>query len=193
MTGGQYRNKPTIKDLNSKLVEALDDLQAQINSLAQQTTASAQGGTNAPPQISQLTVTAADGIFTVAITDNNPLFRGINYFVHYSESASFANPHVLDLGSSRNWRGMLGSGTLYFRACSSYPTSESSPFTYFGTQNSPTAVVGGGAISGPVFGASFGAGTDSGDGKSTGLGTGGFGKAQFRSTTGQAPKQGQFR
>lgn len=191
MTGGNYPNRPVIKQFNAKLAEALDSIQSQINSMAQQTTASAQGSTDAPPQISQVTVSAANGIFSIAITDNNPVFRGINYFVHYSESVSFANPHVLDLGSSRNWRGMLGSLTLYFRATSSYPTSESSPFTYCGTASAPTPVSGGGVLAGPTLGSSKGAGSDSGDGLTTGTGSGGFGKATFRGgASGQAPKQG---
>lgn len=187
-TGGNYRNRSQIFQMNRLIAEALDDIQSQVNNVAQQTTASAQGGTNPPPNISNIAVSAANGVFQIIITDNAPVYRGINYFAEYSDTASFTQPHVLDLGASRTWRGFLGSGTFYWRAYSQYATSEPSNPVYFGSTNDPTPVAGGGVLAGPSLGSSTGSGTAPTDGKTGGSG---FGKTAFRGGQhGQAPKAG---
>lgn len=173
MGNASYRNRDYLFGVDRRMVEALDDILAALNNAARQVTASPAGVTGAPPQISSLDVDAADGVFDAAIADNNPVLRGINYFLEYSATVNFTAPVVIDLGASRNWRGYLGNQTLYFRAYSSYPTSPSSPAIYFG---SPTAVVGGGSA-GPSPLPSRGSGTAPDDGTD---GNSGFGAEPYR-------------
>jgi hypothetical protein len=165
-----YPHRPYLLTINTRLVEALDALEQQDQSIAKQTTATLNGATAAPPSIGMLEVDAADGIFTARITDNSPVIRQINYFLEYADNANFNLPTVVPLGPSRNWRCALGDVTLYFRAYSAYPTSQRSAPVNFG---SPTAVVGGGNP-GPVLQDSAGSGTN----PSNGEGYGGFGPAE---------------
>lgn len=172
-----YRNRSKIKEQNPDIFEALEDITATMESMGQQVNASSTGVISSPPSISSLQVTAAQGIFDAAIGDNNsPVVRGINYFLEYSTSPTFVAPHVIDLGSSRNWRGFLGNQVFYFRAYSAYPTSPRSDPTYYGTPTVPTAVQGGGTATGPVPLASQGSGTTQGSSGSDG----GFGNQPFR-------------
>lgn len=165
-----YTARNEIKDDSTR--RALDDLASRIQLMGNQVNATPQGITPAPPSISALSVTAADGIFDVQIQDSNPVSRGIEYFLEYSTTASFAQPVVIHVGTTRNWRGMLGARTLFFRAYSQYPTSGPSPSVYFGSASNPTAVPGGGALAGPAPQASTGSGTASGNGLSGGQGYG---------------------
>lgn len=168
MGNATYRNRNYIIQKDPRVAEALDDVVKALNSAASQVVASPQGVTSPPADISQLTVTAADGIFDAAIKDGSSVNRGINYFLEYSPDIGFTTPTVIDLGASRNWRRFMGNLTLYWRAYSSYPTSASSSPVYFGT---PTAVVGGGAA-GPTPNPSSGSGTGSDDGQDGGSGFG---------------------
>lgn len=167
-----YRNAPYIRTDDNMYADALDDLQGQINSISQQTTASAEGSTPAPPQVSNVSVVASGGIYDATITDNNPVYRGVNYFLEYSLTPGFSQPHVIDLGASRTWRGFLGNQNLYWRGYSAYPTSPASPVTYFGTVANPTLVAGGGATAGPTPQPSTGSGTTPSNGRSGGQGFG---------------------
>lgn len=168
MGNATYRNRNYIIQKDPRFAEALDDVLGAVNNTAAQVVASPSGVTAAPPDISQVTVTAADGIFDAAIKDGSPINRGINYFLEYSTDIGFTTPTVVDLGASRNWRRFLGDLTLYWRAYSAYPTSASSRPVYFGN---PTAVVGGGAA-GPTPNPSSGSGTGSDDGQDGGAGFG---------------------
>lgn len=150
-----YRNRSYIAAKDPRLLEALDDISTGLANVAQQTTARLVGATSAPPQIGSITVTAADGIFDIAIFDNSPVFRGINYFADYSTDPSFVSRTVLDMGTSRNFRIYLGNLALYWRGYSAYPTSASSVPVNFGA---PDAVVGGGSA-GPTQNPSYGSGT----------------------------------
>jgi hypothetical protein len=173
----QYRNRQLIHEKDPELGQALDDAFNYLESVMQQGNFSPSGEVQPPPDVNALAVTAAQGVFDIQLTDNNSgVTRGVNYFVEYSESPSFAAPHVLDLGSSRNYRTFLGNKNLYFRAYSSYPTSRRSNPIYYGTANAPIVVNGGGAVAGPVLNPSSGAGTSrGGDGSD-----GGFGNFSFR-------------
>ena len=169
------RNLNEIRTRDPKLAEALDDIIAGVSANNQ------NQQTDAPPQISALQVTAAGGVFDIAITDNNPVYRGVNYFVEYSTTAAFFQPVVVDLGASRNYRATWGNQTFYFRAYSQYPTSPPSAPVYYGTQQNPTGVNGGGATSGPAPLASTGSGTAPSSGKTGGAG---FGVAPYRGGVG---------
>ena len=147
-----------------------------IQSVMTQTNSSPTGQTPAPPPPSSLTVTSAQGIFDAAIQDNNPVNRGINYFLEYSQEPGFSAPTVVDLGASRNHRAYLGNKNLYWRAYSAYPTSERSSPVYHGSQATPIMVAGGGPNSGPNLLGSQGSGTTNGPTGSDG----GFGAQPYR-------------
>src|SRR5271167_4511449 len=81
-------------DLGSRLYEALRDLDQQHQTLAQQVNGNSSGQPAAPPGIANLAVNAQNGHFTASITDNGPIYRGINYFIEHSDSPHFINPIV---------------------------------------------------------------------------------------------------
>ena len=157
-----YRNRQQIFDKSPEVAQALDDICKQLENVANQTNSSPIGVTNPPPTPNSLNVTAAHGIFDAKITDNNPVSRGINYFLQYSPSPSFNSPTTIDLGQSRNHRVSLGNQTLYWRAHSSYPTSAWSGHVYHGTSTVPIALFGGGPMTGPALQPSSGSGTSDG-------------------------------
>ena len=166
-----YNNRAHIQRIDPLLATTLDEFEQRITTLAKQVAANPLGAVEPPPAITALSVLASSGVFDIQIQDNSPVNRGINYFVEYSTTASFAQPHVVDLGASRSYRATWGNQTLYFRAYSQYPTSSPSATVYFGPSAAPTAVVGGGAA-GPTPQASTGSGTASNNGQSGGAGFG---------------------
>ena len=167
-----YVNQPYIQHLDPRLGQALDSIVDQLQTIAKQVVASPTGSVAAPSVISALSVTASGGIFDMQIQDNSPVSRGINYFVEYSTTPDFAQPHVVDLGASRTYRATWGNQTLYFRAYSQYATSAPSQAVYFGSATSPTAVAGGGASAGPSPHPSTGSGTAPNTGQQGGAGFG---------------------
>jgi hypothetical protein len=114
------------------------------------------GAFPAPAAPTSLSVTAANGFFDAVISDSNPQ-RGVEYFLDWSTDPGFPAARTIPMGPTRTEYKQLGSQTLYFRCYSQYPGSNPSPYTYFGTQANPTAVVGGGAA-GPVPAPSTGTG-----------------------------------
>ena len=157
-----------IKSDSPYVYEALTQLVNGVNSLGRATGVDPSGTIAAPSPIGSLNVTAADGIFDLAITDNSALNRGIFYFAESDTTPAFHQPYVHFLGSSRNLRVALGNQTLYWRAYSQYLGSETSQPIAFGTP--PTAVTGGGAASGPPLQPSNGSGTASGSQGGSGFG-----------------------
>jgi len=163
-----------VESTDPRLADSLRRIVDAVNNLARGTGVDPAGATAPPAPLANVHVTAADGIFDVAITDNSPLVRGINYFVESDVTPGFNQPHVYSLGPSRNLRIALGNLTLYWRGYSQYPGSQpSTPVTH---GNPPAAVTGGG-LSGPALQPSSGSGTASGTGQQGGSG---FGKEQFR-------------
>jgi len=167
-----YINDAHISRLDPILAQTIRALQDQLTNVAIQVAATPIGTVQPPPSITALSVTAIGGIFDIQIQDNSPVNRGINYFVEYSTTANFSQPHVVDLGASRSYRATWGNQTLYFRAYSQYQTSAPSPTVYFGPSAAPTAVVGGGATAGPTPQSSTGSGTASNNGQTGGAGFG---------------------
>jgi len=163
-----------VESTDPRLADSLRRIVDAVNNLARGTGVDPAGATAPPAPLAAVSVTAADGIFDVAITDNSPLVRGINYFVESDLTPGFNQPHVYSLGPSRNMRVALGNLTLYWRGYSQYPGSAPSPPATHG--NPPVAVAGGG-LSGPALQPSSGSGTASGTGQQGGSG---FGKQQFR-------------
>ncbi len=157
-----------IKSDSPYVYEVLTQLVNGVNAVGRATGVDPSGSIAAPSPIGSLNVTAADGIFDLAITDNSTLNRGIFYFAESDTTPAFAQPYVHFLGSSRNLRISMGNQTLYWRAYSQYLGSETSEPVTFGTP--PTAVTGGGTAAGPALQPSSGSGTASGSEGGSGFG-----------------------
>ncbi len=134
------------------------------NHVAAQANVAPVGQVAAPPPISNLNVTAADGIHKAVITDNSPVQQGIIY--HFEKSASPDFPtgqtYLVQSGPSRTLDHLHGEGEIHWRAYSQYPASAPSTPVYFGTQQAPTPVNAGGTIVGPIAPTSTASGTDQG-------------------------------
>lgn len=179
----EIRNLAEIRARDPKLYEALSDIITASQNITQQVNGNPNGQPAAPPKISALRVVARDGYATVAIQDDNEIYRGISYYVDHADNAQFTNPTVVYLGDSRNVVVPIGRQTRYFRAYSAYPASSPSEPVYFGGAQ-PTAVS---AIDttggpGPDYSDAQGSGTGA---AATGLS--GPGPVPFRSTTGVPP------
>lgn len=187
-----YRNRDFLRNLaapgldafGARIVEALDDIDGSNSNLAQQVNGNATGNPKAPAAIARLDVTAQNGHFQIAITDNSPIFRDIHYWVEHADNVHFISPHVIHMGQSRNFNLFLGNVTRYFRAYSSYASSPPSAPAYHGGRAQPVAVTGGGSVGGPAFLPSQGSGTGL-----AGTGLQGPGTVPFRSANGAAPSR----
>jgi len=157
-----------IKGESPYVYEALTQLVNGVNAVGRATGVDPSGSIEAPSPIGSLNVTAADGIFDLAITDNSQLNRGIFYFAESDTTPAFDQPYVHFMGSSRNLRISLGNQTLYWRAYSQYLGSETSTPVTFGSPATP--VTGGGAAAGPPLQSSSGSGTASGSEGGSGFG-----------------------
>lgn len=170
--------------MGEHLYQALRTVSDASNLTEQQTNSSvnAQRPTS-PPDINAVNVTGQNGHFNIAITDNNQnLYAGIKYYAEHSSTANFSDPHVIDMGSSRNHNVYLGNVRRYWRAYSAYPSSPSSSPAYHGGVVQPKVVIGGGENGGPSFLASQGSGTGL-----PGQGLSGPGPIAYRSTNGKPP------
>lgn len=169
---------PQLKHVESedpRLYAALRAIVDAVNNLGRGVGVDPSGATPPPQSLAAISVTAANGIFDVAITDNSRVVRGINYFVESDSTPGFLQPHVYALGPSRNARFALGNLNLYWRAYSQYLGSQPSQPVAFG--NPPIAVSGGGTSPGPAQHTSAGSGTAAGNGQQGGSG---FGKNLYR-------------
>ena len=157
-----------IKGESPYVYEALTQIVNAVNSLGRATGVDPSGTIDPPAPIGSLSVTSADGIFDLAITDNSAVNRGIFYFAESDVTPGFNRPRVYFLGSARNLRIMLGNQTLYWRAYSQYLGSDPSLPITFG--NPATAVSGGGTAMGPQLQLSMGSGTAPGTAGGSGFG-----------------------
>ena len=151
-----------IKSDSPYVYEALTQIVNGVNSVGRATGVDPSGSIAAPVPIGSLSVTAADGIFDIAITDNSTVNRGIFYFAESDTTPAFSKPYVHFMGSARNLRIAVGNQTLYWRAYSQYLGSDPSEPVTFGTP--ATAVTGGGTASGSEGGSGFGQVTQSSSG-----------------------------
>src|ERR1700684_3549878 len=120
------RNLDYIRSKDPRLAETFKDIVEQFSNLESQVNGSATGEPKAPPNVNSVNVMGGAGIFDIAITDNSQsLYRGVHYFVDHSNSAQFTNFQTIHVGTTRNWRGTLGSTSRFFRAYSAYPGSPS--------------------------------------------------------------------
>lgn len=171
-------------DFGAKLYETMKAIVTQSGNHEQQTNANPQGQPLPPPQINGLNVQGQNGHYSIAITDNNQIFRGVQYYVEHDTDKNFSNPQIIHLGDSRNHNVFLGSGARYWRAYSSYSSSGASGPVYHGSPVNPTPVNAGGNIGGPAIQASQGSGTSA-----PGQGLTGPGPVAFRSPTGTPPSR----
>jgi hypothetical protein len=134
----------SLPDIGARLYEAFKAVQDQTTNIEQQTNTAAQQQPTSPPPINKIHVsTGPGGEFQIAITDNGQISRGINYFAEHDSSPNFTNPHVVDMGQSRNASLYLGNQTLHWRGYSSYASSLPSVPAYHGSQSQPIPVTGG--------------------------------------------------
>ena len=157
------------RQIDPRLYESLKKIIGAINALGARTGVDPHGTIATPTAPASISVSAADGIFDIAIADTSNPTHGINYFLESATNPAFLNPTVYDLGATRNARIQLGNQTLYWRAYSQYLGSNPSPPAVFGG-TTPTAVSGGGP-NGPAANPPQGSGANS-----PGSGGGGFGR-----------------
>ena len=165
------------------LAELLQDLGKQTSNIEQQTNSNASGQPLPPPPINNLNVTASQGHFSAEINHEGAQFyRSPNYFLVHADNPQFTNPHIVDMGASRNWNGFLGNTSRYFGAYASYQSSPPSPLVYHGGKATPQIVKGGGSVPGAIFGVGQGSGTGT-----AGVAHSGVGPTPYRSRTGGPP------
>lgn len=169
-------NKAYIRSLDPRLFEAFMGVVGGIRNLETQGNFSGMSAPPTPPAVNGLKVTTGPGgEFQLAITDNGQVSRGINYWAEHDTSPDFSNPHIIDMGQSRNYNIHMGAQSLYWRAYSSYPSGQASPYVYHQEQGRPASVLGGVAgTRAPSQGAGTGA---------PGYGAAGGGPIQSRTPT----------
>ncbi len=176
----------TMQELGARLYEALSDVDAQHQTVAQQVNANPTGHPLPPPAIDSLSVTGQNGHFHLQIQHGAEFYRGVTYHAEYADNPAFQSPRSIDLGASREHTTFLGNGTYYWRAFAAYPASKGGPPAYHGGAHSPQPVNGGGAIGGPAFLPPQGSGTGA-----PGEGLSGPGPIAFRTATGAPPIRGK--
>lgn len=152
--------QPIPDGFGAKLKEALSAIGKASDTTEQQTNANPTGQPAPPPTVNGITVGATNGHHTVTISDLNPgVRRGVNYWLERDTSPNFTNPHIIDLGQSRNHQEYLGNGTYYWRGYSSYGSSPAGKPAYHGSEAQPAPVNAGGPIGPGVQLDSQGSGT----------------------------------
>ena len=170
-------------ELGGRVYEAMQDFNRAITNHIQQTNGNATGEPQPPPAQMGIKVSARDGYMHVAINDQGPLNRGVQYWVHHASNPNFTDAiHTQASGTElRNHTEFIGNQTRYVRVYKSYPWSgPSEPIVHGGAI--PIAVNGGGNVAGPLFLSPQGTGTGPASGAVSGPGP-----VAFRSTTGKAP------
>lgn len=134
----------TIPFLGGRLHDAFKSIQNGMTAFEQQANLSATTQPKAPPALNGFKVTPGPGgEFQISISDNGQISRGIHYWAEHDTTPAFANPHIIDIGQTRNHSVYLGSQTLYWRGYSSYASSPPSAPVYHGSAAVPLPVTGG--------------------------------------------------
>ena len=167
----------------ARLYEAMQDMNQAVSNHIAQTNGNATGEPQPPPAPLGIQVTARDGYMHVALNDQGPLYRGVQYWVAHADNPNFTNAvHTQASGTElRNHTEFIGNQTRYVQAYKSYPWSGPTPPVIHGGAI-PIAVQGGGASPGPLYLPSQGTGTSQ-----AGQPPAGPGPVAFRSSTGQPP------
>lgn len=119
--------KPQVRTLNDirrefpKHAEAFDNLITAHENVARQLSTDPNGSEVTPASPAQLMVQQQNGFVDLAVVDNSPISRAINYYVEWADNPGFNGYRTLPLGPSRNGHIMLPNGTYSLRARSQYP------------------------------------------------------------------------
>ncbi len=191
LSGGQALASWFQKD--AVQAQLIQQIVTGLNNLGQNIGAAPMGQLPPPTAPSSVDVTAADGIAHVAITDNAPVNKGIQYFTEVDTSPAFPQPMVIAHGPSRTSAPFPlpandSSGaaqSFYFRSYSQYPGGLPSAKTVYGGASAATAVSVGGSASLTLL-PSKGSGTASPAGTQ-----GGHGFGVVSSRPAQGPKRGK--
>lgn len=130
------RRSHFVKDQH--LQAALDDLASQSAAVRNQLNVGKDGVTPPPSSPTVLLVSLQAGTYTATIAHQAP--PGTQWRLEYSTSAIFSPAIPVDLGEVKVWQGYFPNQKLYFRAAAKFLASELSPWVYFGSPASPTAV-----------------------------------------------------
>lgn len=154
-----------------------------INNIGDHIAVDPVGKPSPPPAIQGVNVKVSGELAHVTIQDNNPIRKGVNYFVEYDTDPSFPQPHIEHLGASRGRVLNLPARTdgdeaqtYYVRGYSGYQGSDPGPKIAHGGNNAPTPVSPTGATTLTLL-PSTGSGTAAADGRQGGQG---FGVVQTR-------------
>ena len=167
----------------ARIYEAIQDLNSAISNHLQQTNGNATGEPQPPPSQLGIQVTTRDGYMHVALNDQGPLYRGVQYWVRHADNPNFVNAiHTQASGTElRNHTEFIGNQTRYVQAYKSYPWSGPTPPVIHGGAI-PIGVQGGGSTAGPLYLPSQGTGTSV-----QGQPPSGPGPVAFRRATGTPP------
>ena len=117
----QVRALNHVRQTSAKTAEAFDDLILGTGNLASQLQADPNGADIVPTPVAQVKVQQSNGFIDVAIVDNSPIARAINYYIIIASSPGDPNPRIIPNGPSRNYHTTLPNGTYYISAQSQYP------------------------------------------------------------------------
>jgi hypothetical protein len=130
--------------------EAITQIVRGVNLLSKHLGVDSTGQITTPTPIASISVTAANGLINVAITDQFPfinpsLARFLTYFVEVASDPQFVHIiHVEYMGPARNKNIQVGNATVYVRGYSQlFGTNSSTPVPFGGS--TPTAVTPGGS------------------------------------------------
>jgi hypothetical protein len=178
----------SVKDQNIRaLFEQIID---GVNHLSTHIGADPVGNHPTPSAIQGITVKTTGELAHIALTDNNPVNKGVHYFLEYDTDPSFPQPHVVHMGTSRSVPPITlpakddgGNAVNYYvRAYPQMPGSEPGPVTVYGGA-SPTAISPTGATQ-LTLAPSTGSGTAAANGQQ-----GGYGFGRFQSRPAVLPKR----
>lgn len=112
------------------LYKALRALTKQMGNMASQTNSSLNAAeSSAPPAVDSLIVAASGGVVHLQAVHNVPIYRGITY--HYHASSDGSTWSTLYSGPNRDVRLPMGTEPYQYAVTCDYPTSPSSPVTYY--------------------------------------------------------------
>jgi hypothetical protein len=119
--------RPQVKTLNDirrqfpKHAEAFDSLITAHENVAAQLATDPNGSPITPAVPAQLVVQHQNGFVDMAVVDNSPISRAINYYVELADNEGFSGYHTIPLGPSRNGHDLLPNGNWWLRVRSQYP------------------------------------------------------------------------
>lgn len=171
-----------IKVRDPKLGQVLEGIAGALNTVATNAGVSPVGDIAAPKAPDAVAVKVAGEMMHVSISHSGPLQRGVRYFTEIATEPSFAQPIVIDHGTSRTPHPFPlptyidAGGTkinYYVRSYAQNPGGPPSPPTVVGGKGNPTKFNMGGTTQLTPL-ASTGSGTAPNTGQSAGQGLGTF-------------------